>query len=44
MHDIYDEMTPAKAHDTPQRLKTDPFLQKHFRWVAKQKVKPPSYG
>lgn len=42
IHDSYDEMTLAKTRATPERLLRDPLLQKHFRWVAKQKVRRPS--
>lgn len=37
IHDLYDEMTLAKRLDTPERLRTDASLRRHFRWVAKQK-------
>jgi hypothetical protein len=37
IHAIYDEMTLAKAFDTPERIMADGRLQKHFRWAAKQK-------
>ena len=39
IHDIYDEMTLAKTRATPECLRNDPLLQKHFQWVAKQKVR-----
>lgn len=39
IHAIYDEMTLAKHFDTPERLRGDPSLRKHFRWVAKQKIR-----
>ena len=42
IHDLYDEMTLAKRCATPERLLSDPLLQKHFRWVAKQKIRRPS--
>jgi hypothetical protein len=37
IHAICDEMTLAKALDTPERIMADARRQKHFRWAAKQK-------
>ena len=37
IHAIYDEMTLAKAFNTPERIMAEARLQKHFRWAAKQK-------
>ena len=38
IHAIYDEMTLAKTRASPELLRSDPLLRKHFRWVAKQKI------
>jgi len=39
IHDHYDEMALAKHFPTWESLKTDPNIQRHAAWVAKQKVK-----
>lgn len=39
IHKQYDEMTLAKNLNTPEALVADEVLQRHFEWVAKQKVK-----
>lgn len=38
IHDHYDEMELAKSFQTIKALQSDEDLQRHFRWVAKQKV------
>lgn len=40
IHDRYDEMALAKQLATWESLKTDPQIQRHAEWVAKQKVRP----
>ena len=42
IHNRYDEMTLAKTRNTVAQLQNDAELQKHFRWVAKQKVRKKS--
>ena len=37
IHACHDEMSLATDFNTPQALGKDPALQKHFRWVSKQK-------
>jgi maltoporin len=37
IHKRYDEMTLAKQFATLENLSSDPDLQQHFAWVAKQK-------
>jgi 5-methylcytosine-specific restriction endonuclease McrA len=37
IHKRYDEMTLARDFSTPEALLTDPDLQRHFNWVAKQR-------
>lgn len=37
IHACHDEMRLAMDFDTPQALSKDPDLQRHFRWVSKQK-------
>jgi 5-methylcytosine-specific restriction endonuclease McrA len=37
IHDAYDEMSLAMDFNTPALLAADPGLQRHFRWVAKQR-------
>lgn len=37
IHACHDEMRLATDFNTPQALCNDPTLQKHFRWVSKQK-------
>ncbi|MCG6156085.1 hypothetical protein [Rubinisphaera margarita] len=46
IHDRHDEMTLAKEFPTFEQLIADGELQRHFAWVAKQKIKPavPSKG
>ena len=39
IHKRYDEMTLAKQFASFEALVQDVSLQKHFQWVAKQKVK-----
>lgn len=39
IHVAYDEMYLAKQLPTLELILTDETLQKHFQWVAKQKVK-----
>ncbi len=39
IHDHYDEMTLAKRLQTLKKIQTDPQLQRHAAWVAKQKVR-----
>ena len=39
IHNRYDEMTLAKQFPSLDALMNDASLQKHFQWVAKQKVK-----
>ncbi|WP_287280544.1 hypothetical protein [Okeania sp. SIO2G5] len=39
IHHRYDEMTLAKQFSSLDALMNDASLQKHFQWVAKQKVK-----
>lgn len=39
IHNLYDEMKLAKEYSSIERLKHDVSLQKHFNWVAKQKIK-----
>nr|WP_246386622.1 hypothetical protein [Litorivivens lipolytica] len=39
IHRIYDEMTLAKHFNSLASLQSDPALQKHFAWVAKQKIR-----
>lgn len=38
VHDTFDEMTLAKSYYTLALLLADETLQRHFAWVAKQKV------
>ena len=37
IHDFYDEMTLAKKFTTLELIQADEKLQRHFRWVARQK-------
>lgn len=37
IHRAYDEMTLATRFSTPQALLRDPTLQRHFRWVGRQR-------
>lgn len=37
LHRLYDEMTLAKHLNTPQALREDPAVQRHVRWVRKQR-------
>ena len=37
IHKRYTEMELAKDLNTPERLREDPDLARHFAWVAKQK-------
>ena len=39
IHDRYDEMALAKRFSTFESIQTDPQIQRHAEWVAKQKVK-----
>ncbi|RZM76119.1 hypothetical protein [Leptolyngbya iicbica] len=39
IHDHYDEMALAKHFPTLESIKTDPKIQRHAEWVAKQKVR-----
>ncbi len=39
IHRFYDEMTLAKQFDSLEALRRDPALQRHFEWVARQKVR-----
>ncbi|WMS88176.1 HNH endonuclease [Pleionea litopenaei] len=41
IHKCYDEVTLAERFNTLQLLLNDPQLEKHFQWVAKQRVKNP---
>lgn len=38
IHKRYDEMQLYKRYSSPEALWNDPELQRHFHWVAKQKV------
>ena len=38
IHYLYDEIEIARNLSTPQDLKRDRALQKHFRWASKQKT------
>lgn len=38
IHAIYDEITLGKHFNTLEKLQGDSSLQRHFAWVAKQKV------
>ncbi len=37
IHDRFDEMLLAKRYNTPEALLADEALQRHFRWVARQR-------
>lgn len=37
IHDQYDEMTLAQEFDSLQALLADEGLQRHFKWVSRQK-------
>jgi 5-methylcytosine-specific restriction endonuclease McrA len=37
IHALYDEMTLARHFNTPERLRADPELARHFAWCARQK-------
>ncbi len=39
IHDRYDEMTLAKTFAHRKALQSDPDLQRHYHWVAKQKLR-----
>ena len=39
LHRLYDEMTLAKRLNTTQALREDPAVQRHARWVRKQREK-----
>lgn len=39
IHDFYDEMTLARCFPDIRALRSDPALARHFRWVAKKKVR-----
>ena len=39
IHRFYDEMTLAKRFASLDALRTDPALQRHFAWVARQKIR-----
>lgn len=39
IHDHYNEMTLAKEFYTLEKIKTDPNIQRHSEWVAKQKAR-----
>ncbi len=39
IHDLYDEMRLAKDFNSLEALQADADLQRHFAWVAKQKVR-----
>jgi len=38
IHRLFDEMTIAKHYASLSALLEDPALNRHFSWVAKQKV------
>lgn len=38
IHKRFDEMELAKHFNTPERLREDAALQRHFEWAAKQKA------
>lgn len=37
IHARYDEMTLARQFNSPERLRADPELARHFAWAARQK-------
>ncbi len=37
IHKLYDEMTLGKQLNSVEKLRADPSVMKHVRWVAKQK-------
>ncbi|MEO1094558.1 MAG: hypothetical protein AAFX01_06620 [Cyanobacteria bacterium J06638_28] len=39
IHDHYDEMTLAKEFYSFEKIQSDPNIQRHSEWVAKQKIK-----
>ncbi|MBA1148003.1 hypothetical protein H0Z60_13195 [Ectothiorhodospiraceae bacterium WFHF3C12] len=39
IHDFYDEKTLAKRFADIRSLQADPALARHFRWVARKKVR-----
>jgi Na+-translocating ferredoxin:NAD+ oxidoreductase RnfC subunit len=39
IHKYYDEMTLATRLNTLEKLLRDENLQRHFRWVARQRIK-----
>ncbi len=39
IHRVYDEMTLAKQFASLDALRADPGLQRHFAWVARQKIR-----
>ncbi len=39
VHKRYTEMELAKTLNTPEQLRNDPDLARHFAWVAKQKAR-----
>ena len=41
IHRMYDEMTLAKYFYSLENIQQDEALMNHFKWVAKQRVKPP---
>ncbi|MFQ3188966.1 MAG: ABC-type sugar transport system ATPase subunit [Paraglaciecola sp.] len=38
IHLLFDEMTLAKRFNTLENLLVNEALQKHFRWVARQRI------
>lgn len=38
IHDIYDESTLGKHFNSLEKLQQDAALQRHFAWVARQKI------
>ena len=37
IHQLYDEKTLAQRFDSVEKILADPAMQKHVRWVSKQK-------